>query len=80
MSLFKFDFEFLKNRYDYELQRKEQLTTALTLPVAVLSIFGGAMLAMARSFSYSDTVVTWVFATVLTFDGVGLRSAHACGS
>jgi hypothetical protein len=29
MSQFRFDFDFLRNRYDYELQRKEQLTAAL---------------------------------------------------
>jgi hypothetical protein len=27
------DFDFLKDRYDFELQRKEQLTSALALPV-----------------------------------------------
>ena len=44
MAEFQFDFDFLKSRYDYELQRKEQLTTALTLPVAVLTGLGGAII------------------------------------
>mgnify|MGYP000452537358 CR=1 FL=1 len=30
------DFEFLKDRYDFELTRKDELTSALTLPVGVL--------------------------------------------
>jgi len=51
----RFDSEFLKDRYDYELQRKEQLTSALTLPVGILTILGGAMVAMARSFSHRET-------------------------
>ena len=51
----KFDFDSLKSRYDYELQRREQLTAALTLPVGVLTVLGGAMTAMARSFSYHRT-------------------------
>ena len=55
----KFDFDFLKSRYDYELQRREQLTAALTLPVGVLTVLGGAMTAMARSFSYQDGLLTW---------------------
>lgn len=42
-------FDFVKNRYDYELQRKEQLTAALTLPVGVLSGLGGLIALMARS-------------------------------
>ncbi len=65
MSQFRFDFDFLKNRYDYELQRKEQLTTSLTLPVAVLSVLGGAIVAMARSFSYRETLLTSSFGPVL---------------
>ena len=61
----KFDFDFLKDRYDYELQRREQLTAALTLPVGVLTVLGGAMTAMARSFSYQDGLLTWVFGILL---------------
>ena len=61
----KFDFDFLKDRYDYELQRREQLTAALTLPVGVLTVLGGAMAAMARSFSYKDGLLTWVFGILL---------------
>ena len=34
----KFDFNFLKDRYDYELKRKDQITAALTLPVGVLTL------------------------------------------
>ncbi len=43
------DFAFLKNRYDFELDRKEKLTAALTLPVGVLSVLGGALIAMLIS-------------------------------
>jgi hypothetical protein len=74
MAEFRFDFDFLKNRYDYELQRKEQLTTALTLPVAVLTGLGGAIVAMARSFSYQDVLVTWAFGLVLAADGLAFSS------
>ena len=44
----KFDFDFLKDRYDYELKRKDQITAALTLPVGILIALGAAMAAMAR--------------------------------
>ena len=50
----KFNFDFLKDRYDYELKRKDQITAALTLPVGVLIALGTVMAAMARSFSYRD--------------------------
>ncbi len=55
------DFAFLKNRYDFELDRKEKLTAALTLPVGVLSVLGGALIAMVRSFTYSNSELTWFF-------------------
>lgn len=57
--------EFLKARYDFELDRKERLTAALTLPVGVLSVLGGAMTAMGRSFSYRDPALTAFFLTFL---------------
>lgn len=31
------DFDFLKDRYDFELARQENLTSALTLPVGILT-------------------------------------------
>ena len=42
--------EFLKERYDFELKRSDQLTSELPLPVGVLSGLGGLMAAMVRSF------------------------------
>ena len=57
----KFDFDFLKGRYDAELKRKEQITTALTLPVSVLVVLGALMIAMAQSFSYMDGFLTCLF-------------------
>src|SRR5688572_33412910 len=70
MTLFRFDFDYLKSRYEYELSRKEQLTAQLTLPVAVLGLLGSAIVAMARSFSYSDAVLTVPF--IVMAGGAGL--------
>ena len=69
MTTFRFDFDYLRNRYDYELQRKEQLTTQLTLPVAVLGLLGRAVVAMLRSFSYMDLLLTVPFSIFVA--GVG---------
>lgn len=65
MTLFRFDFDYLKNRYDFELQRKEQLTAQLTLPVAVLGLLGSAIVAMARSFSYREMALAIPFVILL---------------
>ena len=56
----KFDVDFLKDRYDCGLQRREPLTAALTPPVGVLTLLGGAMAALARSFCYQDGLRTRV--------------------
>jgi ABC-type Na+ efflux pump permease subunit len=68
------DFGFIKSRYDFELQRREQLTTALTLPVGILGLLGGAIIAMARSFSYNDSRLTVAFGTLLSFDAVAFAA------
>lgn len=60
-----FDAAFLKSRYDYERQRREQLAAALTLPIGLPTVFGGAIVAMARSFTYGDPVLTWMFGVLL---------------
>jgi hypothetical protein len=44
----KMDDKFVFDRYSFELQRKEQLNAALTLPVALLTAIGTAILAMVR--------------------------------
>lgn len=64
------DFAFLKDRYDYELLRREQLTAALALPVGILSVLGGATVAMARSFSYLGVIVTPAFGVLLAATGI----------
>ena len=71
----KFDFNFLKDRYDYELKRKDQITAALTLPVGVLIALGTALAAMARSFSYTDGYLTWCF---LIFLGLAAVAFFLC--
>lgn len=62
--------DFLKDRYDSELQRKEQLTSALTLPVGVLSGLGGLMAAMVRSFPHKTLLLTVPFGTAFGLDVV----------
>jgi len=54
-------FEFLKDRYDFELERKNKLTGDLALPVGVLSGLGGLAVTMARSFTYKDAFITGMF-------------------
>ena len=60
------DFDFLKSRYDFELQRREQQTASLGLPVGVLGGLGSVMALMARSFTWTDTILT-SFAPSLVF-------------
>ena len=66
----KFNFNFQKDRYDYELKRKDQITAALTLPVGILIALGAAIAAMARSFSYTDGYLKWFFLLSLSLAGV----------
>jgi hypothetical protein len=63
------DFEFINNRYDFELTRKESLTDALTFPVGVLSGLGSVIGIMARGFTYRDSVLDELFAFAVTGSG-----------
>ncbi|MDO8681123.1 MAG: hypothetical protein Q7R30_21605 [Acidobacteriota bacterium] len=64
------DFAFFKDRYDYELLRREQLTAASALPVGILSVLGGAMVVMARSFSYHGVILAPAFGVLLAATGI----------
>ena len=63
-------FAFLKDRYDRELARKQELTSALTLPAGVLSGLGGLIAVMTRTFSYRGTHLTSTFLVTVSVDGV----------
>jgi hypothetical protein len=46
------DVDFAKEQYRFELQRKNELFNAVSLPVGVLSGLGGLVVLMAKGFSY----------------------------
>lgn len=59
------DVDFLKDRYGFELQRKEQLTTALALPVGVLGGLGSLLALMVRSFAFRSDTTSGIFAIAI---------------
>ena len=62
------DFQFLKARYDFELARRDALTAALALPVAILTALGSLIAGMARTFDYSRSQGTVPFLASLSVD------------
>ena len=62
--------DFLEHRYEFELERKDQLTEALTLPVGVLTVLGSVLGVMAQYFDYRDDLPTKVFVMLLVADVV----------
>ena len=60
--------DFLKQRYDFELSRREQLTAALALPVGVLGGLGSLIALMARSFVYQHDLLSKMFLPLLVLD------------
>jgi hypothetical protein len=74
--------DFLKDRYDFELQRKEQLTAALALPVGALGVLGSLLAVMVRSFDFRGDSTSWLFgmavtAAVCSFFGCLVQLARA---
>ena len=77
------DIDFLKDRYDFELERKNRLTEALALPVGVLTVCAGANVAMVQSFIYTAAWLMAVFlmsavAAAVAFYGCVYRLWRAC--
>ena len=70
------DFDFLKDRYDFELLRKEQLTTALAPPVGILGGLGSVLAVMARSFAFREPATATAFAMMMA---AAMSSFIACG-
>lgn len=70
-----FNSEFLKDRYDCELDRKDKLTAALALPIGVLGVLGSAGVAMVRTFAFRDATLIWLF---VGFIAVGFITFTAC--
>ena len=62
------DLDFLKDRYDFELARKDKLTDALNLPIGILTAVGGLLGVMVSGFSYQIPWLKKIFVTFLTFD------------
>jgi len=69
------DLAFLKDRYDYELDRKDKLTASLTLPVGILTGLGGLLAVMFRSFTYSSP---WLTIPFVAFLAVAVLSFVVC--
>jgi hypothetical protein len=59
------DFTFLKQRYDFELERRDRLTAGVSLPAGFLTALGSVMALMARGFSYENHALTNVFVLAL---------------
>jgi hypothetical protein len=70
--------EFLKERYDFELKRCDQLTSELPLPVGVLSGLGGLMAAMVRSFPHRTLWLTVPFGAAFALDVVAFFYCLVC--
>ena len=60
------DFAFVKDRYDFELARKEQLTAALGLPVGILGLLGSLLAVIVRSFPFQPNAISWLIGGALT--------------
>lgn len=77
-SLCSMDFAFLKSRYDFELQRREQQTAALAFPVGVLGGLGSVLALMARSFDWHEGGMRATFAVPLVLAIVAFVICALC--
>ncbi|MCH8296048.1 hypothetical protein IH992_33635, partial [Candidatus Poribacteria bacterium] len=57
----------LREKYKFEFEHKQQLTTSLTFPVGVLVVLGGLLGTIAKQFSYESVYLTYVLFFLLGF-------------
>jgi hypothetical protein len=62
------DVDFLKDRYDFELARKDKLTDSLNLPIGILTAVGGLLGVMVSGFSYQIPWLKKNFVTIVALD------------
>ena len=64
------DLEFLTGRYDRELDRKDQLTSAVNFPVTILVLLGSALVAMTQGMDFDGSPISVAFIMALLFTAV----------
>jgi hypothetical protein len=64
------DLPFLIARYDRELDRKDNLTAAVGLPVTIVAALGGLIVTMANGFTYKTDTLTTAFVFALLLDTI----------
>lgn len=57
--------DFYKEHYFNEINRKQELTNALTIPLGVLVIIGGMAAFFARDFEFKSNINSFIFAELL---------------
>ena len=69
------DVNFLMGRYDGELKRKDQITSAVSFPVTILTFLGSVVVTMAKGLSLETPPVTiGYFMATATWVGFTSRS------
>jgi len=70
MAEYRLDYEFIKDRYDSELARKDKLSDSLGLPISVLIVLGGLAVTMLQGFSRSNRILTMIFFAIIVIGAV----------
>jgi len=72
------DFDFLLNRYDAELARKDKLNDSLSFPAGILIAVVGALCIVGQNFSYTPGRLKPIFTLLLVGDGVAAVGCLIC--
>ena len=69
--------ELAKEHYFHELQRKQEIESAMNLPITVLTIITGAIAFLARDAYLPPGPLTYIFVALLTTAGIGIAVGFA---
>ena len=59
------DSDIFQKQYDFEMTRKNNLSSSVNVPIVALTVLGGATSSMILKYEYSYNVPTYIFITVV---------------
>lgn len=68
---------FFLRQYDFEIEQKRSLDSGINIPVAVLTILGGAFTTLITRYEYEQNISTTIFVFLLFLGGIGILKGIA---
>jgi len=70
--------EIYQKQYDFELEQRNSIASAINIPMMAITILGGALSAVILGFSYASNLITYLFCTIVGLSIISLSYSLFC--